>query len=222
MRVVGRVWARTDGTINPTMPTGEIEVLGKQLEILNKSATPPFQLDEHTAVGEDVRLRYRYVDLRRPEMQERLRLRSNITTFVRNHLDNNGFLDRIKMDIDGDGVFEKRVSLKELNISDECEIIDASKMDYTAYRTLHKRMSNQIWSNAEIALKVAEDKGLNTSWYAFMKSPKSENQKYNYGYWLQFYVYMDLIDHAKRKKDNKLINEIDKAYFGGNWNALID
>ncbi len=54
------------------MATGEIEVLGKELEILNAAATPPFQLDEYTAVGEEVRLQYRYMDLRRQEMQDRL------------------------------------------------------------------------------------------------------------------------------------------------------
>lgn len=93
LKVTGRVRARSDATINPAMKTGEIEVLGKELEILNAAATPPFQLDEHTAVGEEVRLRYRYMDLRRPEMQEKLILRSRITNAVRNFLDGEGFLD---------------------------------------------------------------------------------------------------------------------------------
>ena len=75
------------------MPTGAVEVLGQELEILNKSETPPFQLDEHQSVGEDVRLKYRYVDLRRPEMAAKLKLRSKVSTFIRNFLDQNGFLD---------------------------------------------------------------------------------------------------------------------------------
>jgi aspartyl-tRNA synthetase len=75
------------------METGEIEVLGKELEILNTAATPPFQLDEHTQVGEEVRLQYRYMDLRRQEMQDRLILRSRITSVIRNFLDSEGFLD---------------------------------------------------------------------------------------------------------------------------------
>ena len=75
------------------MATGAIEVLGKQLEILNTAETPPFQLDEHTAVGEEVRLRYRYMDLRRPEMQTRLLMRSRITAAVRQFLEGEGFLD---------------------------------------------------------------------------------------------------------------------------------
>ncbi len=93
LQVTGRVRARTESTVNPDMATGEIEVLGKELTILNAAETPPFQLDEHTQVGEDVRLKYRYMDLRRPEMAEKLRLRSKITNIIRSFLDKNGFLD---------------------------------------------------------------------------------------------------------------------------------
>jgi aspartyl-tRNA synthetase len=93
LRITGRVRARGEGTVNPAMPTGEIEILGKELEILNQAETPPFQLDEHTAVGEEVRLRHRYMDLRRHEMQDRFILRSRITLAVRSFLDREGFLD---------------------------------------------------------------------------------------------------------------------------------
>jgi aspartyl-tRNA synthetase len=93
LKITGRVRAREAAAINPAMATGEIEVLGKELEILNSAATPPFQMDEHTAVGEDVRLHYRYMDLRRPEMQNRLILRSKISSAVRSFLDGEGFLD---------------------------------------------------------------------------------------------------------------------------------
>jgi aspartyl-tRNA synthetase len=93
LKITGRVRARGEGTVNPAMATGEIEVLGKELEILNTAATPPFQLDEHTSVGEEVRLKYRYMDLRRHEMQERLITRSKITSAVRTFLDREGFLD---------------------------------------------------------------------------------------------------------------------------------
>ena len=75
------------------MPTGELEVLGKELTILNAADTPPFQLDEYSSAGEDVRLRYRYLDLRRPEMQEKLRVRSQVVHEVRRFLDANDFVD---------------------------------------------------------------------------------------------------------------------------------
>jgi aspartyl-tRNA synthetase len=93
VRVTGIVRLRPEGTVNNDMGTGKIEVLGKQLEILNAAETPPIHLDDHSEVGEDIRLRYRYIDLRRPEMTERLRFRSKVTNTVRNFLDGNGFID---------------------------------------------------------------------------------------------------------------------------------
>ena len=91
--VKGSVRLRPDGTINEEMPTGRIEVLGRHIEVLNASATPPMQLDEYAEVGEDVRLLYRYIDLRRPEMATKLRFRSKVVNTIRNFLDTNGFLD---------------------------------------------------------------------------------------------------------------------------------
>jgi aspartyl-tRNA synthetase len=93
VQVKGRVRARMEGTVNPDMPTGEIEVLGKELTILNTAETPPFQMDEFTNVGEEIRLKHRYIDLRRPEMLDKLKLRSQITTFIRAYLSENAFHD---------------------------------------------------------------------------------------------------------------------------------
>jgi aspartyl-tRNA synthetase len=93
LRIRGRVRARAGATVNANMQTGEIEVLGKELEILNESETPPFQLDDYTNVGEDVRLRYRYLDLRRPQISDKLRLRAKITSVLRRYLDGQNFLD---------------------------------------------------------------------------------------------------------------------------------
>ena len=93
LRITGRVRARSPETVNPNMASGGIEVLGKTLEILNAALTPPFPLDAHHSVGEDVRLRYRYMDLRRPEMQQNLIARAKITSSIRRYLDAEGFLD---------------------------------------------------------------------------------------------------------------------------------
>jgi len=93
LQVTGVVRARDTATINPNMATGEIEVYGTALTILNAAETPPFPLSEHTNVGEDVRLKYRYLDLRRETMQHNLRFRSHVTTTVRNYLDQHGFID---------------------------------------------------------------------------------------------------------------------------------
>ena len=93
LQVKGRVRARAAETVNSNMATGEIEIYGLALQILNAAETPPFPLSEHSNVGEDVRLKYRYLDLRRQEMQKNLRFRSKVTTFIRNFMDENGFLD---------------------------------------------------------------------------------------------------------------------------------
>ncbi|MBJ7549465.1 aspartate--tRNA ligase [Marinomonas ostreistagni] len=93
VEIKGLVRARPEGTVNPNMITGEIEVLGHELEILNRAATPPFQLDDHQTVGEDIRLKNRFIDLRRPEIQQKLRFRSKVTSVLRRYLDENGFLD---------------------------------------------------------------------------------------------------------------------------------
>ncbi len=91
--VTGKVRRREGDTVNRNMPTGEIEVFGTELEILSIAQTPPFPLDQHHAVGEDVRLRYRYVDLRRSEMQQKLRTRARVTSLARRYLEDLGFLE---------------------------------------------------------------------------------------------------------------------------------
>ncbi|MGH8583387.1 MAG: aspartate--tRNA ligase [Gammaproteobacteria bacterium] len=92
VRVEGRARRRPAGTDNPNMPTGEVEVVGEHLEILNYAETPPFQVDEEN-VQEEARLRYRYIDLRRPRMQYNLRLRHTACRVLRRYLDEHGFIE---------------------------------------------------------------------------------------------------------------------------------
>ena len=93
VKIHGRVRMRPEGARNPNMASGAIEVLGYAIEVLNQAETPPFPLDEYSDVGEETRLRYRFIDLRRPEMAAKLKLRSRITSSIRRYLDENGFLD---------------------------------------------------------------------------------------------------------------------------------
>jgi len=93
VQITGLVRARPAGSENDNMTTGKIEILGKKIQILNKANTPPFPLDDYSPVGEDVRLKYRYMDLRRDEMQHNLRFRHKVTMQIRNILDEQGFLD---------------------------------------------------------------------------------------------------------------------------------
>ncbi|MCB1736241.1 MAG: aspartate--tRNA ligase [Gammaproteobacteria bacterium] len=94
LHVTGSVRKRPEGTENPEMPTGMIEILGTGLEVLSTAETPPFQVDGYDEkIGEDIRLKYRYIDLRRPEMLNRLRLRAQVTRELRHYLEERGFLD---------------------------------------------------------------------------------------------------------------------------------
>jgi len=91
--VEGRVAPRGSGAVNPNLATGEIEVVASRIWILNESRTPPFPVEDEVAVSEDVRLKYRYVDLRRPRMQRNIILRSKIAMAVRECLYAQGFLE---------------------------------------------------------------------------------------------------------------------------------
>jgi aspartyl-tRNA synthetase len=93
LQIKGLVRARPGGTINKDMLTGKIEILGKELVILNAAETPPFPLDNYIEVGEETRLKYRFMDLRRPEMLNKLMFRSKVTNYIRNYLHENNFMD---------------------------------------------------------------------------------------------------------------------------------
>src|SRR6185436_13203591 len=91
--VEGKVALRTPETVNSNLATGEVEVVAEKLWILNESRTPPFPMEDNVDVSEDARLKYRYVDLRRPRMQRNIMLRSQITFAVREVLTGQGFLE---------------------------------------------------------------------------------------------------------------------------------
>jgi aspartyl-tRNA synthetase len=93
LRLTGQVRMRDEAARNPRMATGAIEVLGEELEILNEAETPPFELDEYSHAGEEIRLKYRYLDLRRPEVLASFRVRSRVTAETRRYLEDQGFMD---------------------------------------------------------------------------------------------------------------------------------
>lgn len=93
LKVHGKVRSRPAGTENANLPTGKIEVLATSLEILNRSETPPFPLESEVEVSEETRLKYRYIDLRRPLMQQRMRMRRDVTRELRQFLDAEGFYE---------------------------------------------------------------------------------------------------------------------------------
>lgn len=134
--------------------------------------------------------------------------------------DNNGFFDYIKYDLDGDCQFEIVVDFKKLGIDDECSLIDISGYSYSDYVVMTEKMSERMWQNAMTSVKVASKYGVQTLWYAKFMHAKTTRDKYNRGYWLQFYIYKDLENKFMREKDLDKLNLLQKAYFTGNWSLL--
>ena len=93
IRVEGEIAPRPEGTANPNIATGEVELIASGLEVLNESLTPPFYVNEDSDVDESLRMRYRYLDLRRPRMRDTLILRHRVVKFIRDYLDERGFLE---------------------------------------------------------------------------------------------------------------------------------
>jgi aspartyl-tRNA synthetase len=89
--MTGVVQRRSDDTINPKLPTGEVEVLAREIRVLNEAKTPPFTVADDTAVSEEIRLRTRYLDLRRARMQQNIGMRHRVALAIRNYLDSQGF-----------------------------------------------------------------------------------------------------------------------------------
>ena len=93
IRIEGIVRDRPEGTVNSNMHTGEIEILASNIEVLNESETPPFPVESDIEVNEELRLRYRYIDLRKTAMQEKMKVRRDVTRMLRNFLDDNEFFE---------------------------------------------------------------------------------------------------------------------------------
>jgi aspartyl-tRNA synthetase len=93
LAVKGKVAPRPEGTVNPSLKTGEVEIIVSECKILNRSKALPFTLDDHVEVAENIRLKYRYLDLRRPALQKNLLLRSKVTEITREYLSKSGFVE---------------------------------------------------------------------------------------------------------------------------------
>jgi len=93
LAVTGEVARRSADTVNPKIPTGAVEVLAREIRVLSEARTPPFPIEDEIATSEDIRLKYRYLDLRRPRMQRNIALRHRVTMDVRRYLDEQGFYE---------------------------------------------------------------------------------------------------------------------------------
>ena len=93
LAVIGEVTRRSADTVNPKLPTGAVEVLAREIRVLSEARTPPFPIEDDLTTAEDIRLKYRYLDLRRPRMQRNIALRHRVTMDVRRYLDEQGFYE---------------------------------------------------------------------------------------------------------------------------------
>lgn len=135
--------------------------------------------------------------------------------------DGNGFLDYVEYDMDGDGKFEIVFDLEALGIDDSAKLIDVSSFTYRDYTKMMKRISDGIWDRAQTAVRVAHKYGLNTSWYAWWIEALSLREKYHRGYWLQYYLFQDLMNYGLRIGDKDLQQKLVVAYCSGNWKSLL-
>ena len=136
-------------------------------------------------------------------------------------MDKNGFFDLIDYDMDGDKQFETTIDLKKIGVNDCCELMDISSFTYKEFVELMREVSNNMWSNALEAIEVAEKNNINTTWYANLKQAISTQEKYQKGYWLQYYLYKDLEYQFSRIKVKKALRKLNKAYYSGDWNSML-
>jgi hypothetical protein len=135
-------------------------------------------------------------------------------------INKNGFIDFISYDLDGDTVFEEKASLLELGIDDSTSIIYTGNTEYKSFNKTFKELTNEIWNRSQVVLNIAKKMDINTNWYAFWQQPRTLNEKYQYGFWLTFYLYKDMSHIATMKGDGSLKTKLDKAFYSGNWNIF--
>ena len=157
-------------------------------------------------------------DVYGPERQQALPERFPVVKYE--DTDNNGFFDVVHFDWDGNQQFEEHVNLHELGIADTATIIPIAEMRCPDYEALFRRVATDTWQRAEQAQQLAHSYGIDLSWYSLYRHPKTLRQQYDYGYWLQLYLYHDLLDLARRTSNPELEQTLTRAYFSSNWNLV--
>lgn len=131
---------------------------------------------------------------------------------------NDGFFNLIKYDLDGDTIFEQTFNLTELKPN--YKTFETAKMNYASMSALFEKSANALWFQAEEAIEAAKKYGINYKWYAPFLHPKSLNEKYQFGYWVQFYLFFDFCELAKKTKNKELREKAVRAYFTQNWESF--
>lgn len=133
---------------------------------------------------------------------------------------NDGFFNLVKFDLDGDTLFEESFNLIDYNVEYQYEIYKTALGGYLGFNELFRSSVNKNWENALAAVEVAQKFNINYKWYNRFLHPRSMNEKYQYAWWFQFYLFTDFLKLAKRRNDTDLKEKIVQAYFIGNWEIL--
>ncbi len=134
--------------------------------------------------------------------------------------DKNGFIDQVEYDLDGDTIMEEKVNFREIGVNDASQIINTASMKYEDFNKLFKSVAEKEYAKAGEAIKLAKSQGINPNWYAFWMNPRTTHEKYEFGYWLNFYLYHDMRQIASANKNNDMVKKLDKAYYSGNWKLI--
>lgn len=131
-----------------------------------------------------------------------------------------GFFDLIKYDLDGDSIYEQVFNLTDLKIKTNYQIINIASTGFTGLNSLFKKSADEMWEHAEKAIEAAHKHNINYKWYAQLLHPKSLDEKYRFGYWLQFYLFTDFCELAEKTNNDKLKEEVIHAYFQQDWETI--
>ncbi len=148
------------------------------------------------------------------------RIPEKFATVKYSDTDMNGFIDQMEYDLDGDTLFEERIRLKELGIDDARTLVNTSQMNYNDFKKLFRSIAEKQFSRANEAIKIAKSHGINPDWYAFWMSPRTLHEKYDYGFWLNFYLYQDMRQLARANQNNEMVKRLDIAYYSGDWKKM--
>ncbi len=136
--------------------------------------------------------------------------------------DDDGYFDQVDFDMDGDHKFEEEISLVSLGIDPKSKLYDPMEMSYQEMHQLYAKMAEGMWKNAENGLKVAKIYNINTAWFNDLSTPKSLREKYDFGFWLSYYIYHRLMEKVTITGNDQYRIKIQKAYFSTDWKSLLD
>jgi hypothetical protein len=134
--------------------------------------------------------------------------------------DGNGFFDQVEYDLDGDRKLEEKINLAALGIDDRCNIISTADLKYSDFKEMFSGLTEKMWTRSMDAIQLARKQGLNPGWYAFWMQPHTLQERYDFGYWLNFYLYHDMRHLAKTRNDPAFVSKLDKAYYSGDWKSM--